>query len=316
MKTLVINTAFLGDVIFTLPLLENLGRAGHAVHLVTRPRFGALAAGTPGLQALWTYDKRGVDAGPAGLWALGRRLRAERFDLVLGAHPSWRTGLLAAAVGAPRRLGWGPLGYTRRVRRGPRFVEDALALGEAAGVPMPVRRPRVRARAAHPAVPPGALAFVPGARWATKRWPAPRWRALVGAARAAGHPIVAVGGADEAHWAEGWGADLEAFGLSLPATAGLLAACAAVVGGDSGLAHLARAVGTPTVMLFGPTPAAAHPPDPGRVDRWVAGLSCRPCSAHGPRRCPLGHHACLDRLAPNHVMGGLQAATDRGSCGR
>lgn len=316
MKTLVIDTAFLGDLIFTLPLLENLGRAGHAVHLVARPRFGALAEGTPGLQRVWTFDKRGADAGPLGLWRLGRRLRSERFDLVLGAHPSARSGLLAAATGAPRRLGWGPLGYTRRVRRGPRFVEDALALGEAAGVPMTVRRPRVRARAPHPPVPTGAVALVPGARWATKRWPARRWRALVDLARAAGHPIVAVGGADEAHLAAGWGAEVDAFGLSLPATAGVLAACAGVVGGDSGLVHLARAVGTPAVMLFGPTAAAAHPPDPDRLDRWVDGLACRPCSAHGPRRCPLGHHACLDRLEPNDVMGGLQAALDRGSYGR
>ncbi len=315
MKTLVIDTAFLGDLIFTLPLLENLGRAGHAVHLVARPRFGALAEGTPGLQRVWSFDKRGADRGPGGLWRLGRRLRAERFDLVLGAHPSARSGLLAAATGAPRRLGWGPLGYTQRVPRGPRFVEDALALGEAAGVPMPTRRPRVRARAPHPPVPPGAVACVPGARWATKRWPAARWRGLVEGLREAGHPIVAVGGADEAPLAAGWGAEVEAFGLSLPATAGVLAGCAAVIGGDSGLVHLARAVGTPAVVLFGPTAVTAHPDDAARIDLSVEGLACRPCSAHGPRRCPLGHHACLDRLGPHDVMGGLQAALDRGSCG-
>ncbi|MCA9559144.1 MAG: glycosyl transferase family 1, partial [Myxococcales bacterium] len=79
---------------------------------------------------------------------------------------------------------------------------------------------------------------------------------------------------------------------------------------------LARAVGTPAVMLFGPTPATAHPDDAARIQLSVEGLACRPCSAHGPRRCPRGHHACLDRLEPNDVMGGLHAALDRGSCGR
>ena len=315
MRTLVINTAFLGDLIFTLPLLESLGRAGHVVDLVARPRFGALAGGTPGLARTWSFDKRGADAGPLGLWRLGRRLRAERYDLVLGAHPSARSGLLAAATGAPRRLGWGPIGYTTRVRRGPRFVLDALALGEAAGVPVATRRPCVRARGPHPAIPPGAVALIPGARWATKRWPVEHWRALADRLRDAGHVVVAVGGAAERPLAANLGPHLDAFGLDLPATAALLADCVAAVGGDSGLAHLARAVGTPVVMLFGPTPAARHPPDVGRVDRMVAGLSCRPCSDHGPRVCPLGHHACLRRLAALDAWQGLHAAIDGGPCG-
>jgi heptosyltransferase-2 len=302
-RALVINTAFIGDVVFTLPLVENLGLAGYAVDLVARPGFGALAAGLPGFDTAFAFDKRGRDAGTAALVRLGRTLRARRYDLVLGAHPSVRSGLLAALVRGGTSVGWGAVGYGRRVRRGPRFVEDALALAEAAGVPIEVRAPRHRT-SPDPVVPAGAVALVPGSRRATKRWP--HWAALAARVRAAGRPVVVFGSEGERPLAAGVGADLDTLGWPLPRAAAALAACDVAVGGDSGLLHLARAVDTPVVMLFGPTAASRLPPDAGRLDLAVPGLSCRPCSDRGPRRCPLGHHRCLADLSPDTVLGSLQ----------
>ena len=161
---LVINTAWLGDVVFTLPLVENLGLAGYAVDLVARPPFGELAVGTPGLRAVLAYDKRGGDAGPRALWDLGARLRRQRYDLVLSPHPSSRSALLARLARGQRSFGWAR-GSGRRVRRGPRFIEDALDLARAAGVDTPVHRPRVRAGTRVDGIPEGAVAVVPGARW-------------------------------------------------------------------------------------------------------------------------------------------------------
>jgi len=67
------------------------------------------------------------------------------------------------------------------------------------------------------------------------------------------------------------------------------------------LTHAARALGVPTVTLFGPTAPGAH--ELGPRQRAVAlGLSCSPCSAHGQRRCPLGHHRCLRDLSADLVL--------------
>ncbi|MCB9546101.1 MAG: glycosyltransferase family 9 protein [Myxococcales bacterium] len=304
MRAVVISTAFLGDVIFTAPLVDNLLAAGFAVDLVARPGYGELLATRPGVTPL-PFDKRGADAGLAGLLRLGARLRARRPGLVLGAHPSTRSGLLAALTGAPRRLGWGPVGYHQRVPRGPRFVEDARALGVAAGIPDVVARPGRRPGPAAPGLPAGApIALVPGSRVATKRWPTAHWRTLAAGLRAAGHPVCWLGGPGEAGLAADDGPGV--FDATLPATAALLARCAAAVGGDSGLLHLARAVGTPVVMLFGPTGSAPHPADPGRLDVERADLPCRPCSPHGPPRCPLGHHACLAEVLPATVLAAVE----------
>ena len=85
----------------------------------------------------------------------------------------------------------------------------------------------------------------------------------------------------------------------------ILSACRAVIGGDSGLTHAARALGVPTVALVGPTPVWVHVP--GARDRFVSlGLACSPCSDHGGRRCPLGHHRCLRELSAAQVANALR----------
>jgi ADP-heptose:LPS heptosyltransferase len=71
--------------------------------------------------------------------------------------------------------------------------------------------------------------------------------------------------------------------------------------GDTGPAHLARAVGTPVLSLFGPTsPVRWGPPAPGRA--LSLGLGCSPCSNHGTSGCPLEHHRCMQELSSEAVV--------------
>ena len=76
------------------------------------------------------------------------------------------------------------------------------------------------------------------------------------------------------------------------------------VSGDTGPMHLATAVGTPVVALFGPT---VEPfgffPYRGRATVLERPLACRPCSSKGGPRCPLGHHQCLEEIMPDVVLG-------------
>jgi ADP-heptose:LPS heptosyltransferase len=89
--------------------------------------------------------------------------------------------------------------------------------------------------------------------------------------------------------------------LSLRETAGVLAAAGAVVANDSGLGHIAGAVGTPTILLFGPTPDATLGRLPPNVRVLRAGLACEPCwfgHRYGP--CA-GRIACLPLIQPATV---------------
>ena len=94
---------------------------------------------------------------------------------------------------------------------------------------------------------------------------------------------------------------------SLVETARSLAGCRAVVTNDSGLMHLAEAVGTPTVALFGPTVQAFGyaPHLAGSTVLEEPDLECRPCSRNGKRPCHRGDLACLERIDPDRVWQAL-----------
>ena len=76
-----------------------------------------------------------------------------------------------------------------------------------------------------------------------------------------------------------------------------------LVTNDSAPQHLASAMGTPTLTIFGPTvPEFGFGPlAPGSASLGVADLACRPCDSHGPQRCPLGHWRCMTEQAPAAV---------------
>jgi heptosyltransferase-2 len=153
----------------------------------------------------------------------------------------------------------------------------------------------------------GAVAVAPGARWATKRWPAERFAAVAEGLAAEGRPVVLCGGpgdrdafaAFRAAYRGRVAADLSP--LPIDALAAALARLRLLVACDSGPVHLAAAVGTPALALFGPTSAVRWgPPPPGRA--ISLGIACSPCSNHGGDYCPEGHHRCLVDLTPGAVL--------------
>ena len=116
----------------------------------------------------------------------------------------------------------------------------------------------------------GATLLHPGAASGARRWPAERWAAVARAEDAAGRRVILTAGADEAALAHsvaraaGLDADVVYAGLDLRRLAGLVHVAARVVCGDTGVAHLATALGTPSVVLFGPSSPAHWGPPPER----------------------------------------------------
>lgn len=311
--TLVIQTAFLGDVILTTPLLTALAELHGPVDILVTPGAAGLLAGHPAVREVIRYDKRGRDAGPAGLWRLAAELRARGYDRAYLPHRSWRSAALALVARVPERTGFADspaaITYTTRVTRLPtgHEVERLLALAGRRTRPAPPVTLGLRAEDEAAAerwleqrgIPPGFTAIAPGSIWGTKRWPY-----YQGLAAAIEGPVVVVGGSEDAALADevvaaapgrAWSA---AGALSLRGSAALIARARVLVTNDSAPLHLATAVGTPLVAVFGPTvPEQGFGPRGSRsLALGHAGLGCRPCSAHGPQVCPLGHHRCMREL--------------------
>jgi len=328
-RVAILQTAFVGDVVFASPLVEALKTRNPAAHvaLVVRPAQAEVAACIPGVDEVVAFDKRGADRGLLGLWRTARRLRG-RFDILLSLHRSSRSGLLAFFSGIPLRVGFrrGPwrLAYHRAEpwdEAQPAHLLQYLRLLETIGVVAPTARLRLRPpddrlrrieafRIRHRNLPDGPwVGLCIGSVWLTKRWPAVYFSSLAGMLRQRGLQPVLLGGPDE----RGIEAEIRSTGPaeiasdvggSLSDAAALLSNCSAAVGGDTGLAHMARALDVPTVMLFGPTDPRAHLFD-RRTRVLTARVKCRPCSRHGPRRCPERHHDCMRLISPQEVAEAL-----------
>lgn len=146
----------------------------------------------------------------------------------------------------------------------------------------------------------------PGAAVAAKRWPVERWAAVARAEADAGHPVVVTGSAAERDLAvevaraAGLGDEAVAAGSTdLVELASLVARAGRLASGDTGIAHLASALGTPSVVLFGPvSPARWGPPEDGpHVALWTGVESDPFAQAISPALFDLGIEAVVDALA-------------------
>ena len=154
------------------------------------------------------------------------------------------------------------------------------------------------------------MALAPGAVGPSKRWPSAAYAALSRRLIAEGLAVWVLGGPDEKPLAGeivGDTAARDLTGYDLRDAILALAAAGAAVSNDSGLLHVAAALGTPSIGIFGPTsPWHWAPLNPlaGIVETTTA-LSCRPC--HKPV-CRLVHHRCMRDIAPEEVMAATRRA--------
>ncbi len=312
-----VQTAFLGDVVFTSPLVRALKRRFPAsrLTLVVAPRGEAIGRHMPGVDEVRVFDKRGRDRSPLALWRTGRELEC---DLMVVPHPSARSAALAAFARAnvtagpgtfPQRLAFD---ITADLSQGT-FVERMLSLARALGATttpdlhLTVSDEEV-ARARTLLGPGRFVGAVIGSEWATKRLPPASWASVLDTLSEQGVTPVLLGSpketelADQVRAASRDGSRYRSFvGNSVEESLALLSASATVIGGDTGLVHAARALGIPAVIFFGPTDPAVHVWE--RSSKVVRlGLKCQPCHSHGPNVCPLGHHDCLRTLPAEQLV--------------
>ncbi|HZZ86483.1 MAG TPA: glycosyltransferase family 9 protein [Anaeromyxobacteraceae bacterium] len=316
---LVVRYSALGDVVLATsvlrPLRERFPEA--RIEWVTDPAFVPLLEGLPDLAAVHALHR---DA-PERAIALRERLRG-RFDVAVDLQNKVRSAVVARAA-APRRLVFrrrtpgqallSLLGHDPVLQRAhaTRLYAEVLApLGVEGPGPLQLHlSPRARGLAADAlGRPQGPLvAVAPGARWATKRWPALSFAQVADELAAGGARIVLAGGPGDREALQAVRAAMRApvvadlSPLPLDALAAALGRVRLLIANDSGPVHLAAAVGTPTVAVFGPTsPVRWGPPAPSRA--VALGIACAPCSNHGAHACPRGHHRCLADLGPRAVL--------------
>ena len=271
MHILFITATRVGDAVLSTGLLDHLLRRHPTARftIACGPVAEGVFARMPNRERTLVVDKRRYDRHWLTLWL---QTVTTLWDLTVDLRGSALTLLLPARRRAIMRGGRRP---------GHRLTHLAGAL-DLPSSPLPVSWTNGQDRARADALLPGGaplIALGPTANWAGKVWPAARFVALFEALQAAlpgARPVVFAGpGAAEAAMAApvlaGLPGAIDLTGqLSLPEAAACLARCRLFVGNDSGLMHLAAASGTPTLGLFGPTPASEYGPSGPRAAAVLA----------------------------------------------
>ncbi len=260
MRVLFVAPSRIGDAVLATGLIDHILRhhPEARITVVAGPISAEIFARMPNLERLIVIEKHRYDLHWLRLWTMAA---GHRWDLVVDIRGSG----LAWFLRARRRA-------IMRVRSGPKIAQ----LGRILGLdppPLPVAWTAAEDRAlAAGLLPPGPpiIALGPTANWSGKIWPPERFAALFrrladGPLRPARAAILAGPGAAEQALAAPLRAALPeaidlAGRLTLPEAAACLARAALFVGNDSGLMHIAAAAGTPTIGLFGPTPADEYAP--------------------------------------------------------
>ena len=331
-NALIIAPQWIGDAVMTEPLLRRLYARGE------RLTVGALPWVAPVYRAMaqvaevieFPFAHGGLQFRERK--AIARRIEGQ-FDKAYVLPNSLKSALLPFLASIPERIGY--LGEARigllthrlkNPKTKPPMVAFYSALSGEAG--LEDDRPQLRIDAADTASTlnewglqqGGYTVFAPGAEFgAAKRWPARHFSEL--AARL-DLPVVLLGSGKEAALCEEVAAPVNAQQAgkclnlagktSLPQALALIAASRSTVSNDSGLMHVAAALGVPQVAIFGSSSPLHTPPlnDRARV-LWLKAdpayqppLDCAPCFA---RECPLGHTRCLNDIDPERVLRALHS---------
>jgi heptosyltransferase-2 len=321
MKFLIIRFSSLGDCILLCPLAEYLKSQGAVeVTVVTKRAYVELFAAARGVDRVVGFDPK---SGLRGLLRTAAEYR-DRGYRVIDAHNNWRSRILSWRVGGAdsrfqkhyrERLG---LILFKRAARLPSILEHYGALAQSfelpaaelspGGIEVPARYLEAAAERmgtdGHP-----YIAVAPGARWPMKRWPVDRYVELARRlTRGHGYRLLLMGDENDRGAASPITDDTGDMCTNITGRTGLmegagyLARCAGFVGNDSGLTHLAEAVGVPAVALFGPTVEAfGYYPALPASKTVETDISCRPCSRNGARPCPRGTQECMTGIGVDTV---------------
>ena len=333
-KILVFQTAFIGDVVLTLPLVQVLHEYFPEAHIdfVAIPTGASVLAHHPAIHEVITYDKKGKDSGLSGILSLAGALRRRAYDVAVVPHRSLRSAVVVWRSGIPRRIGFATsagwflftdaLPYAKQDHEVCRDLSLLTVLGiEPPAHVLPTLYPgredqefvdsiigeymaHLSSRGRH------MIAIAPGSVWNTKRWLKDHFIALIRLLVNEGFGIVLLGSKDD----EGLCGEIQraATGSSVANVAGRLTLlqsaevirrCSLLVSNDSAPMHLAVSVRTPVVAIYGPTVPRFGFAPLGPYDQIVEkeGLSCRPCSSHGGQTCPIKTFECMKLIGPQHV---------------
>ncbi len=331
-RILIIQTAFLGDVVLTIPLIMAAKKAFPDAYLgvMVIPAVREILANNPDIDEIIVYDKKGKDRSWMAFRDLVVKIKAHHFNVAILPHRSLKSALLCFLARIPRRIGFvvaaGSFLYTDKVpyKQSPKIheIDRNLDLLKPLGV---------KDRKSNISLDPGkeainhvlelcneyeikpadlVIGINPGSVWPTKRYATENFAALADRlSQELKATIIIIGSPADVQVADKMVRQMRETAINLAGRTTLLQMVALMkrlnllVTNDSGAMHVAVAMGVPVVAIFGATTQSLGFYPYSTKDIVVEkDLPCRPCGKHGGRRCPKKNFACMRLITVSDVF--------------
>jgi heptosyltransferase-2 len=330
-KFIVIQTAFPGDVVLTLPLVQVLKRhlPDAIIDVLVIPKSAELLYHHPGVHDVIVYDKKGKDAGITSVAKVAGILREKKYGTAIIPHRSLRSAALAAFARIPKRIGFdtsaGKFLMTDVVRYNKESHE--ISRNMSLLIPLGIREHARELPGLYPSAEDISLvkgllsingekdtlnwiAIAPGTVWNTKRWQSERFAAVARHLLQSNFSVMLIGGKEDENLCRAIEQTCGSEKLvnlagkcTLLQSAAAIQMCKLLICNDSAPMHLAVAMKTPVVALFGATAPSFGFAPLGERDVVIetSGLACRPCTIHGGDTCPITTFDCMNNISVDHV---------------
>jgi heptosyltransferase-2 len=326
-KILIIQTAFIGDVILTTPLVAALAEhfPNADLDFLTIPKSKNLLESDERINDLIIFDKRDKDRGFKGLVRIGELLQKNQYDLCITPHRSLRSAYLSWKTKAGTRIGFNRSAFTRAFSHVVTYnpsdheIERNLSLLSAIGLKRQISKPVLtyteedqdivdKFLQDHNAISKKIFAVAPGSIWPTKKWPEKYFGDFCALISNKDYQIVLIGGPEDQTLCQKicnkQGKYINSAGeFSLRQTYYLLRQCRGILTNDSAPLHLGMAADISVFAIFGPTvPEFGFAPFGEKSKVFEdKDLNCRPCAIHGGKKCPIKTFDCMESLIPGSI---------------
>lgn len=320
-RILVIQTAFIGDIIMSTPLFSGIHQAypDAVIDVVVNSRHASLLDNNPYISKVYGFDKSNHKL--RNLYHLIRRIRKNKYDAALSMQIHLSSTLMMVLGGIRMRIGF----PRQALLTHPVNFSPGLHIRERAGLLLnrlkkdtydlqtrlyPSEQDVEKARKYLLKRGQFRLGIAPGSVWETKKWPKKYFLEVVKALSKEAEIYLIGGGPDDIALCDEIVQSIDKGGicdtsgkLSLLQSAALIKQLDLVLCNDSAPLHMANAMKTPVVAIFGPTVKqfGCYPYQPN--DKMIdIELYCRPCGKHGGKSCPEGHFRCMLEILPIRVI--------------
>jgi len=323
-KIVIIDLLYLGDLIFATPFIRNLRKKypKAQIDMIVNSNFFDIIEGNPYLSQVYAYDKKWS---LKENWKFARNLSQNDYDLGLNLHGNWRTALLLKVINPNYTIGYGGKGRgiwlnqellaTKGIHMVDVYLKFLEEMGfkelDNQGIELEVNQEASK----------NMLDFLQkhgikgedrlvglntGGSWPTKQWTKEGFAQLGDRLEEELQAkVIFFGGPGDVERVNEIAAMMKTKPIiatgetTLKELAALAARCDLFISGDTGPVHVAAAVGTPTIALFGPSDEQKYRPYGKKHKVIENGIDCRPCGEH---HCPLEHHKCLEEISADDVL--------------